>query len=84
VRGLGAKGTPLRSSSEGASCLHNVAEASSRRHEHSIDIHLAEEGSGNGDSGRDSDFGGLAKLALVAGSDVLCNIMSNRRPPKAI
>ena len=36
-----------------------------------------EQGSGYGDCGRDSNFGGLAKLTLVAGGDVLFNIISN-------
>ena len=42
------------------------------------------EESGNGDGGRDPDFGGLAKLALVAGSDVLFDIMNDQRPPEMI
>ena len=75
---------PFRAGGKGKSHLYDVTEASSRRHEHGVDVCFAEEGSGNGDSGRNPDFGGLAELVLMSGSDVLPDIVSNRRPPKAI
>ena len=77
VGGLNTKGTPFRPSGKGAPSLHDVTEASCRRHKHGVNVCFAKEGYRNGDSRRDPDFGGLAELALVAGGDVLSDIMSN-------
>ena len=84
VCSFNTEGMPLWPSSRGTLGLHDVTEASSRGHEHSVNVSFAEQGSRDGNCGRDSDFGGLAKLALVAGGDVLFNIVSNQRPPEAI
>lgn len=74
--GFDVKGAPFGPGSEGASCLNDVAEASGGRHQHCVDIRFAEEGRRGGDCWRDVDFGGLSNLALVAGGNVLLNIVS--------
>ena len=79
-----AKAMPFRPGGKETSHLCDVTEASSRRHEHGVNVRFAEEGSGNGDSRRNPDFGSLAELALMSGIDILSDIVNNRRPPKAI
>ena len=82
--GLGSESTPLGPCGEGASSLNNVSEASRMGHEHSVNISFAEKGRWCGDGGWYPDFRCLADLALVARFDVPPNIVSERRPPKAV
>ena len=82
--GLSLESTPLGPRGEGASSLYNVSEATGVRHEHGVDVSLAEEWRWRGDGRWDPDFGCLADLALVARFDVPPNIVSERRPPKAV
>src|ERR1700677_73336 len=81
---LGSKSTPLRPRSERASRLNDVSKTACVRHEHCVDVGFAEEGCWRGDSGWDPDFRCLADLALVTRFDVPPNVVSERRPPKAI
>ena len=74
--GLGSESTPLGPRGEGASSLYNVSEAAGVRHEHGIDISLAEEWRWRGDGRWDPDFGGLADLTFVAGLNIPLNIVS--------
>ena len=64
--------------------LDDVAEASCWRHEHCINVCLAEEGCGSGDGWRDVDFCGLSELTLVACLYVLFNIVGNGWPPESV
>jgi hypothetical protein len=64
--------------------LDDVAVAGSAGHQHGVNVCFAKEGHGDGNGGQDADLGGLLDLAFVAGGDILFNIMSERRPPKAV
>ena len=64
--------------------LDNVAVSSGGWHEHSVDVYFMEEGGWDGDGQRDSDFGCLADLTLVARCDVLLDIEGNHGPPKVV
>ena len=69
---------PFGPGSEGPSCLNDVAKTGNGEHQHRVDIRFAEEGREDGNCWRDVDFGSLSpsNLALVAGGDVLLNIVS--------
>ncbi len=81
---LDAKGVPLRPGGEGALCLHNVAETGGGRHQHGINVCFTEEGCRDGNCWWDTNLGGLAKLALMAGGDVLFDVISKGRPPELV
>ena len=62
----------------------NILKNEGRKGAHCFDTKGTPFGPSSKGGGRDPDFGGMAKLALVAGSDVLFDIMSNRQPPETI
>jgi len=64
--------------------LGNVMKATSRRHEHSVDMYLAKKWGRDGDGGWYADLGSLAELALMAGTDVPLDIVLEGGPPKSI
>src|SRR5712672_3641160 len=53
-------------------------------HEHGINVYLPEQRCGEGNRQWDTDLGGLAKLALVAGVDEPLDILLERGPPEAV
>ena len=58
--------------------MNDVVKACSRGHEHNFDVCLVEERCWDGDCGRDADLGSLSNLALMAGGNVLLNVVSER------
>jgi len=81
---LSAESMPLRPGGEGAASLGDVTEAASRGHKGGVDVELAKEWGGDCNGGRNADFGGLAKLALMAGGDVPFDILLEGGPPEAV
>jgi len=72
---LSVESTPLRPGGKGAASLGDVIEAASGGQKGGVNIELAKEWGRDCNSGRNADFGGLAKLALMAGGDVPFDVL---------
>jgi len=81
---LSAESMPLRPGGKGAAGLGDVMEATGRRHKRGVDIEFAEEWGGDCDGRWNADFGGLAKLALMAGGDIPFDILLKGGPPEVV
>ena len=64
--------------------MDDVAKASSRWHEHGVDVKFAEEWGWSIDGGRDVDFGVLVKLTLMTGLNVPLDVAFEIWPPDTI
>ena len=82
--GLCAKCAPFGPSGERAAGLHDVAVSSGGWHKHGVNVYFVKEGGRSGDGWRDSDFGCLVDLTLVACCDVLFDVEGDRGSPEAI
>ena len=64
--------------------LNDVLETNGRSRVHGVNVGFVKEGSGNRNSGRNMDFGGLLELALMTSIDVPLHIAVKSGAPKVI